>query len=42
MSLALLVPLVGLLVWPVIYLELKAICGREVRRAGRGYIDENF
>ena len=39
---ALLAPLVASLVQAVISLVVKGISGRGVRRAGRGYMDENF
>ena len=39
---ALLAPLAASLVQPVISSVVKVISGRGVRRAGRGYIDENF
>ena len=39
---ALLAPLAASLVQPVISSVVKDISGRGVRRAGRGYIDENF
>ena len=39
---ALLAPLAASLVQPVISSVVKGISGRGVRRAGRGYTDENF
>ena len=39
---ALLAALVASLVQPVISLVVKGISGRGVRRAERGYMDENF
>ena len=39
---ALLAPLAASLVQAVISLVVKGISGRGVRRAGRGYMDENF
>ena len=39
---ALLSPLAASLVQPVISSVVKDISGREVRRAGRGYMDKNF
>ena len=39
---ALLAPLAALLVQPVISSVVKGISGRGVRRAGRGYMDENI
>ena len=39
---ALLAPLATWLVQPVISSVVKGISGRGVKRAGRGYIDENF
>ena len=38
----LLAPLVASLVQPVIATVVKGISGRGVRRAGRGYMDNNF
>ena len=39
---ALLAPLAASLVQPVISSVVKGINGRGVKRAGRGYMDENF
>ena len=39
---ALLAPLAASLVQPVVSSVVKGISGRGVRRAGRGYMDENF
>ena len=39
---ALLAPLAASLVQPVISSVVKGISGRGVRRAGRGYMDENI
>ena len=39
---ALLAPLAALLVKPVISLVLESLSGREVKRAGRGYMDKDF
>ena len=39
---ALLAPLAVSLVEPVISSVVNVISGRRIRRAGRGYIDENF
>ena len=35
-------PLAASIVQPVISLVLKVVCGREVRRTGRGYLNKNL